>query len=322
MRDPYQVLGVSRDASAKDIKSAFRRLAKKYHPDQNPDDPKAKDLFAEINQAYEIVGDDDKRGQFDRGEIDAAGKPRFAGFEGAGARDPFGGFSRSGNGPGGMRFEFRSGGPGGADPFSDPDILSEIFGGAFGGGAGPRRPGGARAGGPTGAGPSGADVNVVMHVSLEEVVAAAKVTAQFPDGRKMAVKLPAYVEDGQVIRLKGQGQPSPLGQPGDALVTVRFRQHPRFRVEGRDLHVDVPVEWQDAVLGTKAAVETPAGRVALAIPAWSGSDRKLRLKGRGLSHKTGGHGDLYAHVSVRWPEGGDDELEALAHKARSAREAG
>src|SRR5690606_762166 len=141
MRDPYDVLGVAKNASAKDIKSAFRRLAKKYHPDQNPDNPKAKDSFAEVNQAYEVVGDDTKRRQFDRGEIDASGKPRFADFGGAGGGDPFGGFRRSGGagGPGGAQFEFRSGGPGGAGgPFGGDagDIFSEIFGGSFGRGGG------------------------------------------------------------------------------------------------------------------------------------------------------------------------------------------
>ena len=135
----------------------------------------------------------------------------------------------------------------------------------------------------------------------------------FPDGRKIAVKLPAYVEDGQTIRLKGQGEQGP-GEPGDALVKIRFRKHPRYRVEGRDLHADLPVPLKDAVLGAKVAVETPTGRVAVNVPAWSSSDKVLRLKGRGLPEKTGGHGDLYAHVRVMLPEGGDPELEALMRK--------
>lgn len=323
MRDPYQVLGVGKNATAKEIKSAFRKLAKKHHPDQNPDDPGSKDLFAEANQAYEVVGDETKRAQYDRGEIDAAGKPRFAGFEaGAGGGDPFAGFRRSGTGPGGARFEFRTSGPGG-EPFGDGDIFSEIFGQAFsrqrgarpGSGAGPNMGADPRAGMGGGA-PSGGDFNVVMDVDLEEVATAAKVSALFPDGRKLAVKLPAYVDDGQVIRLKGQGQASPFGQPGDALVTVRFRRHPRFRVDGRDLHVEVPVPLADAVLGAKVAVETLAGKVSLSIPPWSSSDRRLRLKGRGLPLKKGGHGDLYANIRIMLPEGGDDELEALMRRRR------
>ncbi|UVC14685.1 DnaJ C-terminal domain-containing protein [Mesorhizobium onobrychidis] len=300
MRDPYEVLGVAKNASAKDIKSAYRKLAKEYHPDQNPD-PKAKERFAAANQAYEIVGDEKNRAAFDRGEIDAEGKPRFQGFEGAaGGADPFAGFRRQ-QGPGGSRFEFRSSRPSG-DPFDgSSDIFSQIFGETFSRGAG------------MGAGrqaPSGADLNVTLDITIEEAATAEKVTAMFPDGRKVAVKLPAYVEDGQTIRLKGQGEQGP-GQPGDALVKIRFRRHPRYRVEGRDLHADLPVALADAVLGAKVAVETPTGRLAVNVPAWSSSDKVLRLKGRGLPEKVGGHGDLYAHVRLMLPEGGDSDLEAL-----------
>ena len=300
MRDPYDILGVAKDASQKDIKSAFRKLAKKYHPDQNPDDPKAKENFAAANQAYEILGDEQKRKAFDRGEIDAEGKERFHGFPGGGGGDPFAGFRQSGRGPGGAHFEFRTGG---ADA---SDIFSEIFGQAFTQrpGAGPRA---SRAAPPP-------DLNVTLDVTVEDVVSAAKVTAVFPDGRKIAVKLPAYLEDGQTIRLKGQGDMSPFGERGDALVKIRFRPHPRYRIEGRDLHVDLPVDLKDAMLGAKVAVETPTGKLALSVPAWSSSDRRLRLKGRGLPLKHGGHGDLYAHVRVMLPEGNHD-LESLMRKA-------
>lgn len=306
MRDPYEVLGVAKNASAKDIKAAYRKLAKKHHPDQNPDDSKAKDRFAAANQAYEIVGDEKNRAAFDRGEIDGEGKPRFQGFEGmqgGAGGDPFSGFRRQQAGPGGSRFEFRSGG---ADPFGGADagdIFSELFGQGFSqrGGPGAQRPA-----------PPGRDVNVTLDITVEEAATAPKVTAQFPDGRKIAVKLPAYVEDGQTIRLKGQGEQGP-GQPGDALVKVRLRNHPRYRVEGRDLHVDLPVPLKDAVLGAKLAVETPTGRVAVNVPAWSSSDKVLRLKGRGLPEKTGGHGYFFAHVRVMLPEG-DAELESLMRK--------
>ncbi len=312
MRDPYEVLGVAKGASAKEIKSAYRKLAKKYHPDQNPDDPKAQERFAEATQAYDIVGDEKNRGAYDRGEIDAQGKPRFAGFETAGGADPFGGFRRSGRGPGGMHFEFRSNRPG-EDPFGDTgDIFSEIFGQAFSQGAGGPQQRTRRAAAP------GGDVTATLDVTLEEVASAAKVTAELPGGRRIAVKLPSYVEDGQTIRLKGQGEVSPLGQPGDALVTVRFRRHPKFRVEGRDLHIAVPVPLADAVLGAKVPVETLSGKVALAVPAWSSSDRSLRIKGRGLPLKGGGHGDLYANIRVMLPEDKDPELEALARKLRGS----
>jgi DnaJ-class molecular chaperone len=307
MRDPYQVLGVAKDAPAKEIKSAYRKLAKKYHPDQNPDDPKAKERFAEANQAYEIVGDDKKRGAFDRGEIDAEGKQRFQGFEGAGGGDPFAGFRQSRQGPGGSHFEFRSS-TAGSDQFGGAhDIFSEIFGRGFGGGGG---------GGGRQQAPAGADLNAILDIDIEDAVTAAKVTAIFPGGRKIAVKLPKGVEDGQTIRLKGQGEPSPFGgKPGDALVKIRFRRSARYRVEGRDLHADLPVELRDAVLGAKVAAETPSGKVAVTIPPWSSSDKVLRLKGRGLPHKTGGDGDLYVHVRVMLPEKGDADLEALMKKA-------
>jgi DnaJ-class molecular chaperone len=306
MRDPYEVLGVARNASAKEIKSAYRKLAKKYHPDQNPDDPKAKDRFAAANQAYEVVGDEKNRAAFDRGEIDADGKPKFHGFEGAAGGDPFAGFRRQQQGPGAAHFEFRQGRPGG-DPFDgNSDIFSQIFGSAFG----QQRQGGGHQ-----QAPAGDDVSVTLDISVEEAATAPKVTALFPGGRKIAVKLPAYVEDGQTIRLKGQGEPSPYGgKAGDALVKIRFRKHPRYRVEGRDLHADLPVSLKEVVLGAKVAVETPSGRLALTVPAWSSSDKVLRLKGRGLPVKTGGHADLYVHVQIMLPEGGDGELETLLRK--------
>ena len=313
MRDPYQVLGVAKDASAKEIKSAYRRLAKKHHPDQNPDDPKAKERFAEANQAYEIVGDEKKRGAFDRGEIDAEGKPRFQGFEGGAGGDPFAGFRQSRQGPGGSHFEFRSS-TAGSDAFGGAhDIFSEIFGHGFGRGA--------QGGGPGGGGaqeaPAGADLNAILDIDIEDAVTAAKVTAVFPGGRKIAVKLPKGVEDGQTIRLKGQGEPSPFGgKQGDALVRIRFRRNPRYRVEGMDLHSDLPVELRDAVLGAKVTADTPSGKVAVTVPPWSSSDKVLRLKGRGLPDKSGGHGDLYVHVRVMLPEKGDAELETLMRKAR------
>lgn len=315
MRDPYEVLGVAKSASAKDIKAAYRKLAKKHHPDQNPDDPKAKERFAAANQAYEILGDETKKAAFDRGEIDAEGKQRFHGFEGAGGGDPFAGFRRQQGGPGASHFEFRSQGPGGAS-FDAGDIFSQIFGDAFsqqrGAGPGP----GARAGAGMGGqrAQPGADLNVNLDVTLEEAATAPKVTALFPDGRKIAVKLPEYVEDGQTIRLKGLGEQG-FGGAGDALVKIRFRRHPRYRLEGRDLHADLPVPLHEAVLGTKAAVETPTGRIAVRVPAWSSSDKVLRIKGRGLPEKAGGHGDLYVHVRVMLPEGGDPALEELMRKA-------
>lgn len=313
MRSPYDILGVSSGATDKEIKSAFRKLAKKYHPDQNPNDPKAKDMFAKVSQAYEIVGDKDRRASFDRGEIDGEGKQKFQGFEGFGADggDPFAGFRRAGGGPGGSHFEFRTSGRGG-NPFGGggaEDIFSQLFGAAAAQDAGPR--------GRTRAPVKGQDVKAVLHVDLEEVVNAAKVTAQLPDGRKLGVKLPRYVEDGQTIRLKGQGQESPHGgQAGDALVTIRFKKHHKFRVDGRNLRVDLPVSLKEAVLGAKVRVETLDGRIAVSVPPWSSSDKTMRIKGRGLPLNAGGRGDLYVDVRIMLPDE-DAELAAFLQKKAS-----
>jgi DnaJ-class molecular chaperone len=220
MRDPYTVLGLSKTASAADIKKAFRRLAKAYHPDQNKDDPKAKEKFSEANQAYEILGDEKKRAQFDRGEIDAQGKPR--GFEGFGHG---GGFNP---GAGGFHYEFRQdGGHGGrGGGFDAGDIFADLFG--FGGGA--------RAGGGGGRHqrPRGEDVIATATVPLEDAVHGAKTRVILPTGKTLEVSVPAGIEDGKQIRLKGQGQASQAGgEAGDALVTVRIAKHPFFRIDGR-----------------------------------------------------------------------------------------
>ena len=146
-----------------------------------------------------------------------------------------------------------------------------------------------------------------MPVSLEEAHAAAKVDARLPDGRLLGVNLPKGVEDGQQIRLKGQGQ----GGRGDAIATVRFRQHPEFRLDGKDIHTDLPVTLKEAVLGTKAPVRTLTGMIAVGVPAWSSSDKVLRLRGKGMLKKDGTHGDLLAHVRIMLPETPDAALEAF-----------
>ncbi|MFS2326084.1 MULTISPECIES: DnaJ C-terminal domain-containing protein [Brucella] len=304
MRDPYSVLGVAKTAKPEEIKSAFRKLAKKYHPDQNKDDPKAQERFSEINQAYEIVGDKDKRGQFDRGEIDAEGKQAFQGFGGQGG---FGGQSGFAGGDPFAGFRQRGGGQQGGFGGGAEDILNDLFGGAFGGGRG-----GARQRGPV----KGSDLAASINITLEQAAGADKVEAVFPNGKHLKIKLPQYVEDGQTIRLKGQGEHIVGGTPGDALVTIHFKPSARFRLEGRDVHVDLPVELADAALGGKAEVETLSGRIAVKVPAWSSSDKVLRLKGKGLPLKAGGHGDLYVHVRIMLPEGGDAELEEFLKKRR------
>lgn len=308
MRDPYTVLGVSRSASEKDIKSAYRKLAKKYHPDQNPDDPTAHGKFAEATHAYDLLNDSEKRGQFDRGEIDADGNPRFAGFGNGG----FGG-ARGGPRPGA-----------GAGGFSAEDILKEFmsgFGGQPRGGAGARgAAGGAQwdpftgtaAGGAGGRMGKGDDVIVNVTISLEDAHKAASVPVRMPSGKVLSVKLPEKVEEGQQIRLKGQGSPSPYGEHGDALVTVRFEKSKTFRKDGHDVRTDVPVTLYEAVLGAKVRVPTLDGSVELTLPPGMDTSKALRLKGKGLY----GDGDLYVNIRVVLPPGGDADLEALARFMR------
>ncbi len=247
MRDPYQILGVAKDASHGDVKKAFRKLAKQHHPDQNPKDPKAKEKFSEANAAYEILGDEKKRAQFDRGEIDAEGKPRHPGFEGfsRGGGPGFGGARRGGGAA--EHFEFNFGGaPGAGAGFDASDIFSDLFGGAM-------------RGGPRGAGRQtrepGADIAIEAHVSLETAIHGGKARVLMPSGKTLEVNVPAGIEEGKQIRLRGQGQPSPNGGPaGDALIAVRFEKHGLFRIEGRDLRLDLPITLYEAVLGAKVEI--------------------------------------------------------------------
>src|SRR5690348_15797219 len=234
MRDPYQILGVSKGASEAEIKSAYRRLAKKLHPDANKHDPKAASRFAELNAAYEIVGDDKKRKAFDRGEIDAEGKPRFTGHEGFGGRPGAGA-----RGPGGAHFESFSFGPagfqrspGGSGGFGGggfEDLLRGVFGGA--GRGGPRGFPGGQQFEPEdfGAPATGQDLQATITIGLAEAAKGSKTRVSMPTGKEIEVKIPAGIADGPQIRLKGQGWPSASGKPGDALITVNVAPHPLFK---------------------------------------------------------------------------------------------
>lgn len=306
MRDPYEVLGVPRSASAAAIKSAFRKLAKKHHPDSNKDDPKAATRFAEINTANEILGDEDKRKQFDRGEIDAEGKPRFQGFPGG---DRGGGRA----GPGGFEtYTFRSGGGGGAGAGGFEDILNSMFGGAAGRGA---RGGASPFEFETGGIGLDLDVNAALTISLEDAVKGAEKRVRLPTGKELNVKIPAGVTAGQQIRLKGQGETAPGHRPGDVLITVSIAPHPFFKVDGSDLRVDLPITLYEAVLGGKVRAPTLGGAVELSIPKNTSSGRTFRLKGKGLP-KTGGAGDLFVTTKIILPDGNDSELEQLMQKWR------
>jgi DnaJ-class molecular chaperone len=314
MRDPYDVLGVPKSASEAEIKKAFRKLAKAYHPDQNQDDPKATARFSEVNQAYEILGDAGKRAQFDRGEIDGEGKPRFRGFEGfAGGRD---GGARSGGFGFGRR---QAGGGAGPGAGTGEDIFSQIFGEAFR--AAEQRGGPAGAGRPKAGGASslrGEDVQATLTVTIEEIAAGTRKRVTLPTGREVEVTLPKSVSDGQVIRLRGLGEENPFGEPGDAMLTLRIAAHPRFTVEGSDLRARVPVMLDEAVLGATVRVPTLNGEVAMTVPPMTSSGRTFRLRGKGLPTKEG-TGDLYVVVEIRLPEGVDEDLVAYAKKRRSAR---
>ncbi len=304
MRDPYTVLGVPKAAAAADIKKAFRQLAKKYHPDQSTE-PRAKDRFAEIGAAYEILGDEKKRGAFDRGEIDAEGKPRSQGFEGFGGGGP----RRGGAGTGAENFEFNFGrGARGAQGFDPSDIFSDLFGGRSG--ARPSSgPGPGQAQTPT----RGEDVQATVTVSLADSVHGAKVRVSLPTGRDLEVSVPAGIEEGKQIRLKGQGQPNPWGgAAGDAIVTIHIAPHPLFRVEGRDLRLDLPITLYEAVLGGKVNVPTLESTVELGIPAGSNGARVLRLRGKGLPDGKAGRGDLLVGLRIVLPDNARGELEAVS----------
>ena len=299
MRDPYDVLGVSKTASEAEIKSAFRKLAKKYHPDQSKE-LKAKERFAEVGSAYEILGDDKKRKAFDRGEIDAEGKPRAPQFEGFG----FGG--QPGAGPRDFRnfgFDFGAGGSSTESGSIDPDILAELFG------AGRTRARGQAA--------RGKDIGVTVAVPLTTIAHGGSTRVILPTGKTLDVAVPAGIEEGKSIRLRGQGQPGAGGPSGDVIVTIRYAAHPLFKVEGRDLRLDLPITLYEAILGARVRAPTLSGEVEVSIAPGANAGRVLRLRGKGLP---GGAeqaaGDLLATLRIVLPNEPDAELTALMQKMR------
>ena len=306
MRDPYEVLGVDRKANASDIKSAYRKLAKKLHPDANKNDPKAATRFAELNAAHELLADEQKRKAFDRGEIDAEGKPRFQGF-GGGARPGAGaGFGPDVNfenfnfGPEGFTRATRRG-RGGAGGFGGfEDILKEAFGRAGRGGEARFE---AEDFG------VGTDMQAEMAVSLPDAANGSTQRLHLPNGKNVDVKIPAGILDGQHIRLRGQGMPGQNGA-GDLIITVSIAPHPVFKLESLDVRLDLPITLYEATLGAKVRVPTLDKPVEITIPPWTSSGRTFRLKGKGFPAKAG-RGDLLATVRIVLPEGGDAELEGL-----------
>lgn len=312
MRDPYEVLGVKRDASEADIKKAFRKLAKQHHPDSNPNDAKAKERFSEVSAAYDLLTDKEKRGQYDRGEIDAEGKPRYQGFEGfgGGGAGRGGGFEQYSWGPGGFR-RSRSGEAETADP---ADIFADLFGsfGRGGGGGGGRR---AQFNEREPA-PKGDDLNAEVTVPFLEWARGEKHRVTLPTGRELEFKIPAGIEEGKTIRLRGQGKPSPYGgEPGDALLSVKVEPHPKFRAEGHDIRIEVPITLYEAVLGAKVPVPTLDGSVDLTIPPRTTGARTMRLRGKGIK-TANGTGDMLVAVRVVLPDQVPAQLQEAAEWVR------
>lgn len=296
--DPYQELGVSRGASADEIRKAFRKLAKQHHPDTNPGDKASEEKFKRVSAAFDILGDPEKKKKFDAGEIDADGRETMRGFGGGGFGGQ-GGFSQGWS-------------PGRSEGFDNIDI-SDLFGDILGRG----RNGGA-GGGFGGFSQRGADVRAKLEIDLEEAIHGGKKRIAFSDGRTLDVTIPKGAEDGQTLRLKGQGQPGRSGA-GDALIDLVIKPHPVFRREGESLVMDLPVSVPDAVLGGKVQAPTPDGAVTLTVPKGANSGQSLRLKGKGLALAGGRRGDLIAKIVLMLPDGADSELEAFAERWRNER---
>ncbi len=303
MRDPYEVLGVSKTASEAEIKKAFRTLAKKHHPDTKGGDQAAQKRFQEISAAYEIVGDKEKRAKFDAGEIDASGNPRgygpgAGGFEG----NPFGfrgGRGGQRQGPGDFHFTWtdEQGGET-AEGFRAEDIFSDLFGGLGGGRRArsqPRR---------------GQDFNASTTVSFEEAARGGTRRVALPNGEQIDVKIPAGIKDGQQIRLKGRGGAGPNGGPaGDVMLAISVAPHPYFTRDGNDIRMDLPITLKEALVGGKVSVPTLTGTVQLTVPPNSNTGSVLRLKAKGIpAHGESPAGDLYVKLVVTLPDKSDEEL--------------
>ena len=292
MADPYTTLGVARDASEKDIKSAYRKLAKELHPDRNKDNPKAAERFSQVTSAYDLLSDKDKRARYDRGEIDGEGNPAnpFAGM-GRGA----GGFGGAGGQRGFRAEDFRGFGGGGGEEVDLGDIFEGLFGGRSGGspfgqGAGPRAAPPRR----------GADIAYRLRVPFTDAATLAPQRITLSDGKTIDLKLPAGVEEGTQMRLKGKGQQGP-GGAGDGLVTITIDPHALFRREGDDVLLNLPITLDEAVKGGKIRVPTVDGPVMMTVNPGTSGGSVLRLKGKGFSRKSGGRGDQRVTLEIQLP---------------------
>ncbi|WP_026091322.1 DnaJ C-terminal domain-containing protein [Blastomonas sp. AAP53] len=289
MADPYAILGVSKGASEKDIKSAYRKLAKELHPDYNKDNATAAARFSEVTRAYDLLSDKDKRARFDRGEIDIDGNPAA----------PFG-FG----GGGGYRQQGRSNENAGFSGFGNDGVdFADIFDGLFGGlgGGGPYRGTGRSSA------PKGANVAYKLAVDFTDAAALKPQRITLADGKTIDLKLPNGVETGTNMRLSGKGQSGP-GGPGDGIVTIEVRSHRFFRRDGDNVRLDLPITLKEAVAGGEVRVPTVDGAVMLKIKPGSQSGQQLRLKGKGFHNKAGVRGDQIIELQIRLPEGGDAAL--------------
>lgn len=300
MADPYQTLGVTKTATEAEIKKAYRKLAKELHPDRNKDNPNAAEKFSDVTKAYDLLSDKNKRGQFDRGEIDAEGNPAFGGFggfgggRGAGGGNPFGGGFGQGQGGFGQ-------GQGG---FSDDGVdLGDLFEGLFGGGAGRRAGGGDPFGGrrQSAPPPKGANISYRLPVHFIDAATLAPQRITLADGKTIDLKLPKGVEDGTQMKLRGKGQDGP-GGTGDAIVTITVKPHPFFKRDGDDVTLHLPITLKEAVEGAKVKVPTVDGPVMLTVPAGTSSGKTLRLKGKGFSKKDGNRGDQKVTLEIDLPK--------------------
>ena len=297
--DPYKVLGVARDVSEADLRKAYRKLAKKLHPDLNPGNTQAEESFKAVATAYDLLNDPAKRAQFDRGEIDAAGseRPRQPYYREQAERDaghPYGGDSGFGD-------------------FGGEDIFAQMFG--RGGRADPNR--------------SGADARYRVELDFLEAFNGGKRTLTLPDSPALDVTIPPGTRTGQTLRLRGKGGPGiGKGHPGDALIEVDVRPHPVFQLKGEDIHVELPLSLRDAVLGGRVTVPTPSGPVSMTVPKWSNAGAVLRLKGKGMVRGGTTPGDEYVTLRLTLPAEPDAELQdfvsrwgtAKPHGSRKAEE--
>jgi DnaJ-class molecular chaperone len=297
MADPYSILGVAKTASADEIKSAYRKLAKKLHPDVNPGRKDIEQKFKEVTAAYDLLSDKEKRARFDRGEIDAQGQER--GFSGRGG-NPFGG--------GGAQWRQQRG-AGGEDPFSQfggMEGMEDIFAQFMGGGRG-RKAGGMPP-------PRGNDVTYSLAVPFTEAVLGSKRRVTLSSGKTIDVTVPAGTDDGNKLRLRGQGEEGP-GGAGDAIIEMRIEPHPYFTRKDNDITLEAPISLPEAVLGASVKVPTLDGSVAVKVPANSSSGTILRLKGKGVpAAGKNAAGDMFVKLKIVLPETPSEDLATAMEK--------